>query len=204
MAETDAPDHLTDLQVYELASGEAVDPAVAAHAASCAACGAKLGQTRDLLVAITKTERRLEPRGELELELQRRIRADRPRPFAARIRIMVGTAAAVICFVAGAATHALWVGSDTRSASSIVPDAPTPALAIQRAGTEYVAAIANLADDMAGLATEDVRTGREVALATMSGAAFELRRLGDSNPETSEIRRLLEDAWRRTSEERGP
>jgi hypothetical protein len=67
-----------------------------------------------------------------------------------------------------------------------------------------VAAIANLADDVAGLTTEDVRTGREVALAAMSGAAFELRRLGDPNPETSEIRRLVEDAWRRTSEERGP
>ncbi|MGD8495378.1 MAG: hypothetical protein PVF05_04250 [Gemmatimonadales bacterium] len=204
MTETDAPDHLTDLQVYELASEEAVDPAVAAHAASCAACGANLRQTRDLLGAIARTTPGLEPRGELGLELQRRIRADRHRPFAARVRVLAGTAAAVICFVAGVATHALWTGPETRSASSPVPDAPTPALAIQRAGTEYVAAIANLADDVAGLTTEDVRTGREVALAAMSGAAFELRRLGDPNPETSEIRRLVEDAWRRTSEERGP
>jgi len=114
-------------------------------------------------------------------------------------------AAALVCFAAGAVSHGLWTSTPNRPGSP-AHDTPTGALAIQRAGTEYVAAIASLANAADRVSGEDLRTGREVAFAAMSGAAYELRRLGDSDldPETSEIRRLVEDAWRRASEGGAP
>jgi hypothetical protein len=204
MTETGSISHLTELQIYELAAGETLETAAAGHAAACASCGASVEETRRLLATIGSLDTSLAPPSRTELELMRRIRADRGTR-RARFRILAGVAAAMVCFAAGAVSHGLWTSAWNRPGSP-VPDAPTGALAIQRAGTEYVAAIASLADEADGVSGADLRTGREVAFAAMSGAAYELRRLGDSDldPETSEIRRLVEDAWRRTAEGDAP
>jgi len=205
MTETGSIRHLTELQIYELAAGETLDTAATGHAAACASCGASVEDTRRLLVTIGSLDTGLAPPSRAELELMRRIRADRSTRRPAWFRTLAGVAAALVCFAAGAVSHGLWTSTPNRPGSP-APDAPTGALAIQRAGTEYVAAIASLANAADGVSGEDLRTGREVAFAAMSGAAYELRRLGDSDldPETSEIRRLVEDAWRRASEGGAP
>lgn len=205
MTDTESIRHLTELQVYELAAGETFDTAAAGHAARCVSCGESVEETRRLLATIGSLDTGLAPPSRAEMELMRRIRADRGIRRSARFRTVAGVAAAMVCFAAGAVSHGLWTSARNRPVSP-VPGAPTPALAIQRAGTEYVAAIASLANEADGVSGEDLRTGREVAFAAMSGAAYELRRLGDSDldPETSEIGRLVEDAWRRAAEGGAP
>lgn len=201
MTETESIGHLTELQVYEIAAGEAVGTAVAGHAAACASCGTRVEDTRRLLAAIGSLDAGLAPPSRLELELERRIRTDGATRRRARLRTLLGVAAAIVCFAAGALSHGLWTSGRDRPGSPM-PDAPTRALAIQRAGTEYVAAIASLANESDRVSGEDVRAGREVAFAAMSGAAYELRRLSGPDPdsETSEIRRLVEDAWQHAAE----
>jgi hypothetical protein len=46
------------------------------------------------------------------------------------------------------------------------------------------------------LSTDDLRTGREVALAAMSGAAFELRLLGTGNRLADDVHQIVERARR--------
>jgi hypothetical protein len=204
MTETDEIRHLTEVQIYELATGESGEAGTERHVVSCERCASQVAETRRLLATLETFDPRLAPPGRLEAELARRIRADRDGRGPSRLRALAGLAAAIICFAVGAFSHALWTESRDRPAPSPVPDAPTPSLAIQRAGTEYVAAIATLADEMTGATAEELRTGREVALAAMSGAAFELRRLDDSDRQASEILRLVDDAWRRTAGEVAP
>jgi hypothetical protein len=68
-------------------------------------------------------------------------------------------------------------------------------LDVQRAGTNYVASLASLAAASAELSPPERRQLREVTLAAMSGAAFELRRLSGEDPVTAELYRATRAAW---------
>lgn len=186
-------EHLTDLEIYELAGGNGVSPARAAHVAECTACTTELEETRRLLAAVGELGPRVEAPAGVEAELDRRIRGGAEVPRWNSMSRFAAAAAAILCFAAGAFSHALWRGG--ASGGDAGDGAAVPALAVQRAGTEYVAALARMADDANRLSPADRRTGREVALAAMSGAAYELVRLGGPDPVTVDIHRSIEEAW---------
>jgi len=186
-------EHLTDLEIYDLAGGVAASPARAAHAADCAACAAQVEETRGLLEAVAELDPRIEAPARIESELDRRI-GERPQgPRRVSVSRFRAAAVAILCFAGGALAHAGWTGG---AAGGNADDRlGVRALDVQQAGTEYVVAIARLADDANRLSPADRRAGREVALAAMSGAAYELGRLSGPDPITADIHRLIEKAW---------
>lgn len=185
-------EHLTDLEIYELAAGDGVPSVRAAHAAECVVCSTAVRETEDLLSASGELRPRFQPPVGLEVELERRIGMKPRLSGRASWSRFAAVAAALLIFAAGAASHALWTGTGGAEAEHV---ATVPALAVQRAGTEYVAAIARLANETNRLSPADRRIGREVVLAAMSGAAYELERLNGTDPGSSEIHRLVEAAW---------
>lgn len=211
-------EHLTELQVYELACGGERDGAIERHADECSSCAAEVRAAQRLLANVERLEPAIEaPRG-LEGRLLGRLeeagwQAVRP---TARRRLghfpwvggLARAAAAAIIFAAGIGAHALWVGtgvgtdpSGDRAAVS------SPALDVQRAGTDYVATIARLVADSARLSAADIHTGREVGLAAMAGAAHELRLLRDDSRVSSDLDDLddfLDRVWSGSAREVGP
>jgi hypothetical protein len=101
---------------------------------------------------------------------------------ASRLLRLAAAAAAVLLFVSGVAVGRLW-GSAERPATVRSEGPLAPATEVQRAGTEYVAALAALRREPRA----EVRVqGREAAFATLFGAAHELTRLtpeDDTEPE---------------------
>ncbi|HEX5042850.1 MAG TPA: hypothetical protein VFV75_08075 [Candidatus Polarisedimenticolaceae bacterium] len=194
----DVTGHLTDVEIYELAAGDDPAPGARVHADTCDPCAGRVRETRRILAAVEGLERDIAVSPGTDEGLAPRMGGGRP------ARVLAAAAAACLCFAAGVVTHALWTGGGSRPATAPAVDASSPTLAIQRTGTAYVAAIARMADVDQGLSGADLRTGREVALAAMSGAAYELGRLGQQDPATSEIRRLAEGLWLGPSEEGAP
>lgn len=196
-------EHLTDVEIYEVAAGETVAPPVTAHAMACAACAGEIDAVRRLLGDVERLEGAVETPTGLERRLARRLdslpahrRPSSPHLRDGGFRWLASAAVAVLCFAAGAATHAAWspAGTSTSADAGLV-EVP-PSLVVQRAGTAYVAAIADLVAEPDRLTTADVRTSREVALSAMSGAAFELRRLAGGDPVADELHELVERARR--------
>lgn len=195
-------DHLTELEVYEAALEPEVSGDPAAHIVGCARCAAAVEETRGLLASVESFGPESRVPGELEGLLMRRIRMASDRtipgspPAGPRVRHwLLRVAAAVILFASGIATHLLWSGSEMPgTAIEATESTPGPALALQRAGTEYVAAIARFVADSGQLSEAERRRGREVAFAAMSGAAFELRLLSNESVEATEMHRLANQA----------
>lgn len=195
-------DHLTDLEIYEIAADDTVDPARMAHASTCATCADEVAGMRQVLHAVEDLEPTVEPPVDVERRLARRIDRLSPRWHVRGNRPtrsshwLAGAAAAVVCFAAGVAAHAAWVPARQDPPAAVDgrgADMP-PALDVQRAGTDYVAAIALMVADSSRLSSEDLRTGREVALAAMSGAASELRLLHGGDSSVDELHRVVERA----------
>lgn len=195
--------HLTELEIYEATLEEGSSDRVAEHVEKCARCAAAVEDMRDLHASLAALGPELHVPGGLEARLMRRIRtpasaAKKPGSASEGTTIrgwLLRAAAALILFASGVVTHATWSGSDAVDFRAEV-SAPLaePALALQRAGTEYVAAIARLVADSARLSEAERRRGREVALAAMSGAAFELRLLTGESEEAAEIHRVASRA----------
>ena len=191
-------EHLTELEIYELASGEDVEARVAEHAEACAACAAEVSSARRVLAAVEGLDAAVDPPAGLARKLDAMPlpprSASTPRGAGSRAP-WLRAAAAVVLFGAGAAAHAAWI--DSRDARS--PDLPAPVppvLAAQQAGTEYVAAIARLVADSSRLSERERSLGREVGLAAMVGAAYELRLLSPGET-ADQIHRLIETTWTR-------
>lgn len=201
-------EHLTDVEIYEIAAGETVSVPVAEHASACAECAGEIAAVRRLLGDIELLEGAVEIPTGLERRLARRLDAlsVSRHPSATRrpgqgFRWLAGAAAAVLCFAAGAAFQATWSSAETSTYADAESSTEVPrTLAVQRAGTSYVAAIAELSTDP----SSDLRTGREVALSTMSGAAFELRRLAEGDPVVRQLHELVERARREAAVEMNP
>lgn len=205
-------EHLTEVEVYEVAAGEDVAAPVTAHAMECAECAGEIAAVRRVLGNVELLESAVEIPTGLGRRLARRLDAlaasrhpssiGRP---AQGSRWLAGAAAAVLCFAAGAASHAAWSSAETSTSTEAGSTTEVPlTFAVQRAGTSYVAAIAELATDPDRLSTSDLYTGREVALSAMSGAAFELRRLTADDPIFHQLHELVERARRETAVGKDP
>ena len=180
---------LLDLEAY--ADGTAShddEQVVGGHVDRCAACAAYVERIRSLseaLRGLPATARKIPP---VERSIAPRV-AERPR--AARwmsTSPLKAAAAALVIFGAGLAT-----GIATTRRASGEPSAPPtdirPALDVQRTGTSYIAALARLNATTRG---DDARVvyGREVALATLYGAAAEAVAPLSGDPTASELLNL--------------
>ena len=72
------------------------------------------------------------------------------------------------------------------------PGGMAAAAAVQRAGTDYVAALAELRGAKARLAPDVVGQGRDAAVAALEGAAWELKQLGADDRTAAAIFTLAE------------
>lgn len=189
-------EHLTELEIYELATGGAAATRSEGHVEACEGCAAAVAATRRLVGAVERLDANVEAPVTLEERLARRL-ADAEggsRPRSPWLR----AAAAVVLFVAGAGAHAVWTGTVDRPVAVTAP--VPPVLAAQQAGTEYVAAIARLVADSSEMTDAERRLGRDVGLAAMVGAAYELRLLSPGDGATEEIHRVTETTWTGTGE----
>lgn len=194
-------EHLSDERIYEIGAGEGLPPEAETHLATCSACRTEVARTREIVAGIEALDAAASAPEALEAALRLRL-TPRGRPGGTRPVSFAGwigrVAAAAALLLAGGLGHALWSGSQGAPASTAETD---PILDLQRAGTDYVAAIGRLVAD-SNLSAARLRVGREVALAAMSGAAHELRLLS-SDPATVEIQRLVLAAWTGDPPERG-
>jgi hypothetical protein len=112
-------------------------------------------------------------------------RLGRPAPVR-RTSTLLRLAAALLLFASGVAVGHIWgrSSSEPPAASQVVADPLAPATEVQRAGTEYVAALAALRREPRA----EVRgQGREAAFAALFGAAHELTRLTPEDDTESEV-----------------
>lgn len=129
--------------------------------------------------------REAEPARDLWPGIEARIAGRAVAPPPRRASVLLRLAAALLLFVSGVAVGLVWGRSSATGApiqASIHPLAA--AEEVQRAGTEYVAAVAALREET----RSEVRTqGREAALSTFYGAAHELARLSPDDASTSQL-----------------
>lgn len=166
-------------------------------------------EERDVLARLGGLPREARPARDLWPMVAARIAADQgfaPLPRRRRLgRVLTQIAAALVIFAAGVLAGRQW---DARPATEPVPTlaqaSPLAAAAeVQRAGTEYVAALASLRRlEGAGhsLAKEQ---GCEAAMSTLYGAAHELTKL---SPDDQGARQILQTVavTRSTAQPAGP
>jgi hypothetical protein len=105
-------------------------------------------------------------------------------------------AATLLIFAGGAAAG--WMarggGAGTAGIPTAVDHLPGASMAehVQSAGSHYVATLALLAEQREGLDPDELEAGHEVALATLSGAAYELTRLLPGEDEPGELYEAVE------------
>lgn len=133
---------------------------------------------------IDQLPREAAPDRDLWPEIQARLTA-LPVPVRRRSPLLLRLAAALLLFAGGVAVGHLWGRSSVEPPAAVQADSPlAPATEVQRAGTEYVAALAALRQEPRA----EVRgQGREAAFAAMFGAAHELARLTPEDDTESEI-----------------
>jgi hypothetical protein len=108
------------------------------------------------------------------------------------LRVALAAAAAILVFVSGIeygrrlAGPAAMAPAASEPAPDITVATPSLPLAIQSAGSQYVASLAVLSQAYPQLTVEQQRTAREVALAALLGAAIELLR--DSGDDDTALR----------------
>lgn len=111
-------------------------------------------------------------------------------PARRKTSILLRLAAAVLLFTSGLAIGHQW-GSAEHPAAIRTEGPLAPATEVQRAGTEYVAAVAALRQEPRA----EVRVqGREAAFATLFGAAHELTRLTPEDDTESEVLSTVSEA----------
>ena len=138
----------------------------------------------DLIARLGNLSREAEPARDLWPGIEARIAgpaaaSQSRRPLATLLRL----AAAILIFVSGVAVGRLWNDSASTPAPP-VQDPLATAAEVQRAGTEYVAAVAALR----GEPRAEVRDqGREAALSTLVGAAHEIARMSPENESASQL-----------------
>lgn len=157
---------------------------VTEHVERCAECAEYVRRVRSLtekLRALPTTARRVPP---IEAEIARRAAASaRNAPWRSLSPLMAAAAAAVI-FGAGVAA-----GTAIRRPPGLTEPPPTelrPALDVQQAGTSYIAALVRLNASAGGNDAGSIY-GREVALATLYGAATEAVAPFGSDASASEL-----------------
>lgn len=112
------------------------------------------------------------------------------------MHLVLAAAAAVLVFVAGAE----YGRRSAAQPESVTASLNTP-LAIQLAGTEYVARVADFSSDASNLTTSERSEARQVALAILYAASVELLRESEDDDLLTLVARLIES---RRQAERDP
>ena len=146
---------------------------------------------------LDRLPREAAPARDLWPEIEARL--TQPGPARRRTSLLLRIAAALLLFASGVAVGHGWGRSSAPAAdtpAAIQADSPlAPATEVQRAGTEYVAALAALRREPRA----EVRgQGREAALAALVGAAHELTRLTPEDAAASEVLSTVSQARERT------
>jgi hypothetical protein len=195
--------HLTDEEILDLlAPGAEADPQIRDHLVACDACRTRIESERTLSDRVAKLPHAKDTPRDLWPTVRDRLvtaeyRSVRPRR--SRISLLQAAAAVAIFFLGAFAGRTLDADSDPRRRA---PNDPLMAAAeVQRTGTAYVAAVARFRAVAADSAPGDVAQAREVALAAVHGAAFELARLHPDDSTAREILVLARD-HRRTGDGR--
>jgi len=183
-----ANDHLTDDELDALlGTGAEAYGDAREHLSACESCRALLARTRMLYAELG----RLPPEaalGEARLAAQRRAIERRlaipPHEVDGRsrtgIRAALLAAVAAVLLIVGVGLGR-WSAGDERTAPSTSTAPANPVLAVQHAGSAYIAALVRL--DVAAEVDDSLRAvGREVALSTLYGAAAEAARLEPDDP----------------------
>lgn len=195
--------HLTDEEILDLlAPGVEPDPTTREHLAGCGACRARIEREMALSERVASLPRATDPTRDLWPPLRARLAVEPVVPLrSAPRRVALRAAAAVALFLGGAlAGYALGTGSDDTPRFA-AGDPLAAAAEVQRTGTAYVEAVARFRAIAADSAPDAVGQARDVALAAVHGAAFELARLHPEDPTARGILALARD--RRPAEE-GP
>ncbi len=201
--------HPTEAELHDHADGllpEADADRMEAHLAECDECAAFSARVGSLAAALSALPRAGDPARDLWPGVAART-VDAPEgvipfPTAAarakrepsRVVVLRRAAAAVLLFVGGVGVGRV-TGVRVEPAPVAVAEQPaTPmeaAARVQRAGTEYVAAVAAFAS-LTGYASEgEMMQGRDAAFAAMYGAAKELTRLPAPDSSATEIYRTV-------------
>jgi hypothetical protein len=126
---------------------------------------------------------------EIEARLSRPI--GRPVPIRRRTSLLLRLVAALLLFASGVVVGRSSVMAPPVSSASRIENPIAPAAEVQRAGTEYVAALAALRREP----QPEVRgQGREAAFAALFGAAHELTRLTPEDDAASQVLRTVSEA----------
>jgi anti-sigma factor RsiW len=203
--------HPTEAELHDHADGllpEADAARMEAHLAECGECAAFSARVRSLAAALSALPRAGDPARDLWPAVAARTveapegvipfptAAARARRDPSRVVVLQRAAAAVLLFAGGVGVGRV-TGTRAEPAPAPIaavgqPASPMEAAArVQRAGTEYVAAVAAFAS-LTGTANEgEMMQGRDAAFAAMYGAAKELTRLPAPDSSATEIYRTV-------------
>ena len=194
--------HLTDEEILDLlAPGAEADPEIRDHLVACDACRTRIASERTLSDRVAELSYAKDTPRDLWPTVRSRLataeyRSVRPRP--TRISLLQAAAAVTIFLLGALAGRTL--DSDSAPRRSAPSDPLMAAAEVQRTGTAYVAAVARFRDVVADSAPGAAGQAREVALAAVHGAAFELARLHPDDRTAREILVLARDHRRTTGE----
>jgi len=195
--------HPTEAELHDHADGLLEDGDAArmeAHLAACGECAAFSARVRSLAAALSALPRAGDPARDLWPEVAERT-VDAPRgviPFptaAARARRAPSRTAALQRAAAAALLFIGGVGVGRVTGARAEPEQPATAMEaaarVQRAGTEYVAAVAAFTSFTHSASQGEMAQGRDAAFAAMYGAAKELTRLPAPDSSATEIYRTV-------------
>lgn len=187
--------HLTDEEILDLsAPGAGPDEGTREHLAACGSCRARIEHERQLSERVAGLAGATDPPRDLWPALRARLAAepqigDRPRSHRAALQAAAGIAIFLVGAIAGRSLPPDPVGPDRFLAG----DPLSAAAEVQRAGTAYVEAVARFHYAATSSETGAAAQAREVALAAVHGAAFELARLDPEDATAREILALARD-----------
>lgn len=195
--------HLTDEEILDLlAPGAVADPGVRDHLVACDACRTRIESERALSDQVAELPLGKDTPRDLWPTVRARLATAKPRSAPPRrfpISLLQAAAAIAIFLLGALAGRSLDAGSGPRRGNS--SDPLVIAAEVQRTGTAYVAAVARFRAVAGDSAPAAVAQAREVALAAVHGAAFELARLHPDDRTVREILVLARD-YPRTGGER--
>jgi anti-sigma factor RsiW len=203
--------HPTEAELHDHADRllpEADAARMDAHLAECDECASFVARAHSLAAALSALPRAGDPARDLWADIEART-TDVPEgviPFpspAARVRrepsrsvVLQRAAAAVLLFVGGVGVGRV-TGTRAEPAPQPIAAAEQPATPmeaaarVQRAGTEYVAAVAAFTSFSGSASEREMMQGRDAAFAAMYGAAKELTRVPARDSSATEIYRTV-------------
>lgn len=180
--------HLTDEQILDLAApGAEPTQEIREHLAACPPCRSRLEEERPLSDRLDALPREADPPRDLWAAVRNEITVERQdadtgrigrlTPFRGWARPALRAAAVVALFLLGAAVGRWSADVETGAERAASDDPMVAAAEVQRAGTEYVAALARFRATAREAPSATVDQAWDVALAAVHGAAWELERL---------------------------